>query len=526
MDDQTYAVKERSSDSIVINHGNVSTDLLKYIPILTNSEYWHAFHIQNVNNITRNEILKIVLDYVYPLDLIPVRFEREGNHCMFLARNCAEAILKLCKDNLTIPHPNKTGKLYQCEIVLKHATLSTLQSEENIYEVVQSLFEEPNKTLNLQKFSDNVGLVEYSPLSQPKILSYVLYLSKKLEPTCIKLNSNEIRSLYPFEAVSGLHSVKQLDLRNNLIDDISELKHIYIDKIREILPLVVVLDGVPIGKRGGSTLKIKNYLCKNEGFDLVDQFIAHFFPIYDYKRILLQSLYHPKAMFSLTCLYKEGLINSGTTKLDSYEPINRNLLSHSFLSKPQENIIIGRGEILKKIDTLPKTEHDGHSFCVDLIHYTGSLAVISINGIFREVPKAAHESNRLMGFHRIFVLGRTKSEYYICNDLLHVYNALNHQVSSAFTVGDTVKIGVLPAASTPKEKEKVQEAMILTTGIDREWARRLLEDIDYDLIKCLKKFMDLLKKTRSHKKHLTSKYYIQNVIVGKYEIIEKYRWMT
>lgn len=58
-------------------------------------------------------------------------------------------------------------------------------------------------------------------------------------------------------------------------------------------------DGVTIGVFGLPKLE-QNFLCSNEGFDLVEQFVIHFFSLYDTERKLLVDIYHPSAIFSMT----------------------------------------------------------------------------------------------------------------------------------------------------------------------------------------------------------------------------------
>lgn len=54
----------------------------------------------------RNKLLQIILDYVYPLELVPLKFQSlERDEYIFFAKECSEAIHKLCANNLIIPNP-------------------------------------------------------------------------------------------------------------------------------------------------------------------------------------------------------------------------------------------------------------------------------------------------------------------------------------------------------------------------------------------------------------------------------------
>ncbi|KAK9885789.1 hypothetical protein WA026_013658 [Henosepilachna vigintioctopunctata] len=471
MSDLKYLLRNKSDNSVLINRSNVSTDLLQQnLTLLADSKYWHGFVIHNVKNPKKNCILKTVLDYVFPLHLIPVHFKNIGTVCMFLARNCADAVLKLCKDGLVIPYTDNSTNLYTCEIVLRYATIDTFKHDvkTNISTVLESLFDEKTKTLNLENFSNNIELTEYSPLSQPKILYFVLHLAKKLKPIKINLRNNEIRRVFPLDVLSGATTLEELDLRNNMISNIDEMKNLkllnltelwldgnplcddyeelaYINTLRGIFPLLERLDGVTVKKKGDVIIK-RNFLCSPDGFDIVNQFIEHFFQIYDYDRTLLEDLYHSNAVFSITTMFKRGTVTSGTPELDSYEVLNRNLLNLSNSNKNKKMLVKGNVEIVKKLEGLPKTNHDAYSFCIDLIHYTDTSATISVTGVF---------------------------------------------LNEAFAKGESVKH--THVARTSKDKERAIEAIQLVTRINKEWSKRLLADASYDVDRFFKTFMKLLK---------------------------------
>lgn len=55
---------------------------------------------------TQSEVISSILEYVYPYELIPLLFEHlgENRHFMFIARDCFDAIHKLCSNNLFVPN--------------------------------------------------------------------------------------------------------------------------------------------------------------------------------------------------------------------------------------------------------------------------------------------------------------------------------------------------------------------------------------------------------------------------------------
>ncbi|KAK9885790.1 hypothetical protein WA026_013659 [Henosepilachna vigintioctopunctata] len=509
---------KKHKESVLINLESLRTGVLfRNSAILKNSNSWHAFILYNVPNPERNEILKIVLDHLYPLDLIPVKFKILENACMFMARNCADAIEKLCRDNLLIPNPINPMSPFRCEIILQYSSLHQLKVnvQKNVTSVLHTLYDAATKTLDLSNFSENPGLFQFCPLSQPKIMYFVLHIALGVHPTCIKLNNNEIHSLFPIEALWSSSSVTHLDLRNNKIDDMASLdtlkmlnltelwldgnplcnnidEYSYVEQIRTVLPKLVRLDGIILTKNGAPAF-IRNYLCNHNGFDLVDQFIEYYFTTYDTDRKLLEGLYHPNAMCSITNVYKSGQSTSSSARLRPYQVNNRNLLAMADLSRSQQFLIRGNKCIIRKLIDLPKTEHDAFSMFVDLMYYSENCAVISVSGLYRQMPEALLEPERYLGFNRTFVLTGCNGEYSIVNDMLHVYNALTYQAARAFSITNPVKCEQFPKPVTSKEREIAIEAVYLATGISKEWAKRLLVDANYDVIECIKTFVQLFK---------------------------------
>lgn len=165
---------------------------------------------------------------------------------------------------------------------------------------------------------------EYCPLSQPKLLFYILHLAKDIPFNSLVLTSNDIESLKPLEALYEMKTLRLLDLRHNNIKSISELntlkkleltelwlnenplcdnfdEYAYVTTIKELLPTVQKLDNVNINEKLGYLTHRTIFLCSQSGLDLVDQFLEHYFTLYDAQnRSILTGIYHKDALFSLT----------------------------------------------------------------------------------------------------------------------------------------------------------------------------------------------------------------------------------
>lgn len=241
----------------------------------------------------------------------------------------------------------------------------------------------------------------------------------------------------------------------------------------------------------------RNYLCQIEGQELVDQFLEHYFTLYDAaNRQSLDGLYHKEAMFSVTCQYLPGQITTPTASLGQYKCISRNLRLLSDLARSEECLVRGANTIIQTLCGLPATEHDPYTFTVDLVHHTERCAVITVTGVFREATKSLLDSERILGFNRTFVLAAASNgEYTIINEQLHVSNATTAQQQRAFKIVRVARPShlTIEPAQNPKEKNDMAEALKTITNLNLEWSKKCLDECKYDLKKALMLFVDLYK---------------------------------
>lgn len=172
----------------------------------------------------------------------------------------------------------------------------------------------------------------------------------------------------------------------------------------------------------------------------------------------------------------------------------RNIMMVSDLSKLSHNLTVGADNIIDMYNSLPPTEHDPHTFTVDMPYYTvrteiagfvdyilffnqlcrlkETTAVIVVTGVFRETSS---KPEQLYGFTRSFVLLAAKfGEYNIVNEQLHVTNATSAQVEVAFKKPFVFKQlpGNIDNASTKEEKKEMVLAMRKITNLNFKWCRK------------------------------------------------------
>lgn len=73
-------------------------------------------------------------------------------------------------------------------------------------------------------------------------------------------------------------------------------------------------DGVLLSQNGFLAFR-RNFLCKMDGQELVDQFLEHYFGLYDSAhRSVLEAVYHKQAMLSVTSQYLPGQSTTATAR--------------------------------------------------------------------------------------------------------------------------------------------------------------------------------------------------------------------
>lgn len=213
------------------------------------------------------------------------------------------------------------------------------------------------------------------------------------------------------------------------------------------------------------------------GLDLVDQFVEHYFTLWDSKsRHLLEPLYHKNAMFTITASYLVGHISSPNASLKKYIVISRNLKTLADVSRTMQFLHTGNQTITKVLCNMPQTEHDPFTFTVDLLQYSEKYAIILVTGVFKELAdNLLDTTERYLGFSRKFVLLALPSgEYQIINEQLHVSNATTAQQVRAFKSAKRPRSNFLklPPAKSDEEKKQVEDALKTISTMNLEWSKK------------------------------------------------------
>lgn len=485
-------------------------------------DYWHKVTVLQGATGNKEDILKRIMDFVYPADLLPVMCRDDGVHLYFLIRRCGKAIEKLCRVRMKIETPLDPIHL---RIVLGFANVKDipLNMQMCLTKAITKRYNHTRKYLDLSNFHNDPELVDvlFCPLSQHKMLHCVFNLAVNYHLNIKNLNlaNNGISFVRNLGSSTPFKQINKIDLRQNSISSAAELVHLrqslirellldlnpmcekyscekeYINDVRNAIPTLVKLDGVTL-PAPGFPRTIKNFVLLQDDILLADQFIRQYFTLYDSEhRKKLEGLYYKEALFSLSATYLPAQSTSNTARLTEYTIESRNLLKLSDYSKNLRVLHRGPESIMGTICKLPTTEHDRYSFRVDVTKCNSGV-VISVKGVFKE--PTILKAPLIRSFYRVFVLKEINPKcFQIANESLHISNATTKEAETAFKVTKPVITRKMLASKTgnlsENEKTQMTDTMSMLTTMNKKWSNKCLEETQWEIKEALIVFTELYK---------------------------------
>lgn len=498
-----------SSTALKISMG---TSMFQERSLMGRTDVWHKIRIFRGARFDKEFILKLIINAVEPADLIPVRYHIVGEDSAFIARNCGPAIDKLCRSNLIINNPGG-DPLVIC-IILGFASIHELKvnMQALLLAAVNRRYDSKKKILHLDKFHKDreMSKTVYCPLSQLRTFSYVLKVAKNALSNFEQLNlqHNELFSLTAIESSNLSPALKSLDLRYNKLMGMEALTPLrglnitdiwldgnpvcenysspeqYIESARRYCPDLTKLDGVYIGAPG-MPLTYNTYFKNGECKKLANQFVHHFFTLYDNRdRTMLRGLYHKNAFYSMTLGIPPALANK--KHLNKFLADNRNLVKLADFAKSHQLLFHGPENILNALKRLPESLHDRSSFKCDLLYDNNDIAVITVEGVFKDYDK----TTQVLSFNRTFVLRAGEdNEYNIINDQYHVdFGPLGRSIE--FDQEDMKEKAFKPCCFSRREKDELLETLRDVSTMSLKWCSIYLKNAGWDLRKAILDFME------------------------------------
>ncbi|XP_055845059.1 nuclear RNA export factor 2 [Episyrphus balteatus] len=502
-----------------------------------NNDNWNLITVPNTNNYSKREILDAFFDALpHELgEIYPCNYNEETpQEHSFFVRECYEQLKFLvtnCK--LQIQGPDKTGErlILQLRMNVKNFESDPLDAVKAIAKAITLRFFEKDRLLDLEDLNSAAGLenVELN-LRSPKVLNRVLtqasnrFAKKVLE---LRLGKNRIWSCNFAKPFLQMLHLRVLDLSYNNLKDFSDFLELeklpikalilngnplcdtytyapeYIKAAKAMFPEITKLDNIELGSITPLKTK-KNFLCDLNGYDFVQQFVNHYFPLFESEnRIDLKEMYHPKAIFSMICNYSLASLNNHSTKrISRYSNLARNILKMSDFSRAMGSLHSGYDEICQALVAIPNVEHDIVGFNTDTTIMNDDMIVITVTGVLKDVAPSALEPDIVLAFSRMFVLTPyvkdtgflgCSTEYKIINDLFSVSNPSEWQKQNSFKFSRNPLIKK-ENKLTSEEKEGLLIMFQELTTTKTIWCRRFLDEADWDFKKAVELFLEELKK--------------------------------
>lgn len=179
-----------------------------------------------------------------------------------------------------------------------------------------------------------------------------------------------------FPKISGLTAIKLYD--NPLYHKYKSSPLEYIAAVKNIFRDIENLDGRFLSPDRCCAPQ-RNYLCSIDTYDLTEQFVHHYFSVYDSTtRASLHGLYSKNAIFSISCNFSGLTSRTTDSRIKLWQMKSRNIRRDS-LSTVVKNIFNGPDEIKQLWKLLPQTKHDLKSFSIDVTYcsVSGSVKIYS-----------------------------------------------------------------------------------------------------------------------------------------------------
>ena len=474
---------------------------------------WHKVTLTNASKFDKESVLGTLVN-ACPDAFAPVCFvKNNADYTFHVESPKAASMLKSMDKKISVTHNFLLKIKVAPSPPPKHFLDDTIKQK--MKTVMGQRFNPESKCLHMKSFHNDkmfIGDSAYVPLARSNVMNNVIRIigESVIDIEAIDFSENKLPSLENFSMLEDTApNLKFVDLSNNRLNDsreLEKLKHLklkvldlrnnaieskfknheeYVEKVREILPHLEVLDGQNLPKNYSfeedtNMPPNQKLMSVNDQAKLVLlQFVRQYFEVYDKEdRSDLEAAYHPEAMFSMSATYPANTTAHGTNSLTHYQMDARNL---NLVTNPKKRMSFlkrGRSHVVKFINTFPMTQHDLDSFTLDIPVASDNLISVTLTGLFKE---RLHSPAPLRHFHRNFIIVPQGSGFVITNDSLFVTNPTMLQTKTAFVEEKNVSSPpVLPVLSPEIAQERIAQ-LCQKTKLRPDWAQKCLEENRWNL---------------------------------------------
>ncbi|XP_013192505.1 nuclear RNA export factor 1 [Amyelois transitella] len=487
---------------------------------------WYQIVIPYGAKHEKDVILKALLGYISPEIFIPHYYKVNGNSSIFYVDDVKIAEKLFYADRKIVMSDG-----FKLVVIVRNAAPTvTIDAEmkEKMKTAMVKRYNAATKALDLTKFHADPELQDiFCALFRPMIMLAVIDIIAEHIPDleALNLNDNKLHGMEHLKILSTKFKLlKILYLGDNRIPSIASLEPLkslqlvelylkgnplvnrfndhdtYISDVRKRFPKLMRLDGVDLPPAIGfdvaetATLppRQQSFLVDPAGQDLVREFLTQYFAIYDSDtRQPLLEAYHEHATMSMAANYLSHDNNrySPSSRLTSYISSSRNIIKVSERESRRRYLKTGRLQVVSFLSELPKTKHDLMGFAVDLLVFTPTMIVLSMNGLFKET---ATSGNPNRSFHRTFVIvPNAGGGFCVINDMLFITNPVEEQEEKAFSTGvPPAAPAPSPAAAPPAPVADDPQKLMLNmlgqqTGMNEHWSINCLQETGWDFQRAL-----------------------------------------
>lgn len=195
------------------------------------SQRWHQVIIHHEGNFSQSELLDAMFEIVAMNDFYPCYYQSDTTCDMFFVRECYEPLEMLYMKRLQLKFPprpeivNITLKMNVADFMSGQVQPST-----EIQDQINRRFNLGCKVLDLSKLGFSQGFEDFiCRMSNPRTFSIIVSQASRRflsNVETLKLNDNGIRSARGTHSLVWMKALKEIDLSNNNIPDISAMESI------------------------------------------------------------------------------------------------------------------------------------------------------------------------------------------------------------------------------------------------------------------------------------------------------------
>lgn len=430
--------------------------MLKTLYNMRDDNYWSKVLIHHDDQYKREQILRVLAkDVCFNSSFFPCFSRRFKNRDEFFLYKNFEAIKIMMQKNLKVPMNGEGTIQYNIHINFNVAEFKEEQVDwsENLKYVISNRIK--NNKLNLNDFFKEELLSNiYICLDNFNNLNFILDQTRQVtnQLTEIHLENCGLSQCEGLSLLTAFDKLKMLNLRNNNIEKLDGIRRSntivevyldgnpicnqdpieYIKTAANNFPSLQWLDGNRVHQEN-FLITFKNYLVTIDVYTVVDEFLKHFFTLFDsFERHQLKQMYRKHSMLTMCMNYefvkeKEVLsFNEIYPRVQKFVHFDRNLKKISNLSKVVDKVYIGMDKIKQFLNDLPKTKHDLTNCNIDVPYFDPKKPqlVIIVSGFMEEL---SNDQPFLLGFTRTLVIESKNCEFYITNDQILFRNPTDAQ---------------------------------------------------------------------------------------------------